>query len=292
MLSNRNLERLEEHQMMKNIKVYLIIVLSIFASYANAKDLTILFLGNSYTYLPDQGTPDDPALPKIIKQIAQSIDPSLDIKYSFNTPGGYTFEKHFNDSKSQALLRESFDRVILQGQSIESLELPPEWGQYGIGVQSFSIYLPKIVDLALKSNPKVFLFVNWGWNFKNSSLQPGAEGLLFPPGNPKAGKPWCGKDKFELQQMIDDSYRKHSRGLPVSLSMVGDAWLSLQQSGLVGEDDLYLPDDWSHPSLLGSYAQALILTRDVLNLDISKSTYIPTEVDTHLGRKIRDFLSK
>ncbi|MBO9665221.1 MAG: hypothetical protein J7501_00210, partial [Bdellovibrio sp.] len=149
-----------------------------------------------------------------------------------------------------------------------------------------------VLDVALAKNSNVTVFVNWGWNFKNANLKPGAEGLLFPPESPKAGQRWCGKDKFELQQMIDSSYQKHAAGKKVTLAMVGKAWLSLQKAGLVGEDDLYLQDDWSHPSLLGSYVEALVLTRDSLKLDIAKVTYIPAGIDPKLANTIRTFLAK
>lgn len=260
-------------------------------AFANAKVVTVLFIGNSYVYLPGQGTSDDPALPKMFSRIVRSIDTSLEVKYSFNTVGSYTFERHFNDSHSQALLQAPFDHVILQGNSIESLELPPDWDQFGIGVHGFSRFLPKIVNLTMAKNSDITLFVNWGWNFKHSKMQPGAPGLLFPQGTAKAGQPWCGKDKFALQRMIDESYKKTASALPVSLSMVGDAWLSLQAAGLVNEDELYVQDDWSHPSILGAYVEALVLTKDVLKMDISKATYQPPEVDALTAKKIRDFLS-
>ncbi|WP_413577987.1 hypothetical protein ACLVWU_05660 [Bdellovibrio sp. HCB290] len=277
---------------MKNIKLIILFLAILSGAVAQAKDLSILFIGNSYIYLPSQGTPEDPALPKIIGQVIQSIDSKLNLKYAYNTPGGYTYEKHLNDPKTQNLLQNSYDSVILQGQSIESLELPPEWHKFGIGVQNFSVNLPKVIDLALVKNSNVTVFVNWGWNFKNSNLQPGAEGLLFPPGSAKAGQRWCGADKFELQQMIDASYQKHATGKKVTLSMVGNTWLTLQKKGLVGEDDLYLKDDWSHPSVLGSYVEALVLTRDALKLDISKATFVPAGVDQKLAKSIRELLTK
>jgi hypothetical protein len=278
---------------MRTIKLsFLLLSIFLGASIASAKDISVLFIGNSYIYLPEQGSPEDPALPKIIDQIIQSIDSSLRLQYAFNTPGGYTYQKHYNDVKTQSLLKDSYDHVILQGQSIESLDLPPEWHKFGIGVQSFSVYLPKVIDLALAQNSDITVFVNWGWNFKNSNLQSGAEGLLYPPGSPKAGQRWCGKDKFELQHMISDSYKKHTASYKISLSMVGDAWLSLQHAGLVGDDDLYLKNDWSHPSILGAYVEALVLIRDVLKLDISKATYVPDGVNQKLGKSVRDFLTK
>lgn len=163
--------------------------------------------------------------------------------------------------------------------------------KFGIGVQSFSVYLPKLVEIALKNNESLTLFVNWGWNFKNDFLQPGAEGLTFPPGSPRAGEAWCGHDKFEFQNMINDSYRKIASSFPTQLSFVGSSWLDLQNAGLVNEDELYIPDDWSHPSVLGGYVTALVLVRDVLKMDISRSNYAPESINSKFAKAIRIFLA-
>jgi hypothetical protein len=270
----------------------LILLLLGFVTNAQAKDLSVLFIGNSYTYLEGQGQPSDPALPKIIQQIAESVDPSLRIAYAFNTPGGWSFEKHFNDPLSAKLMAAHYDEVILQGQSIESLELTPWWQENGNpGVKSFEVFLPKTLDLVFKSNSNVTLYVNWGWNPRNPLLQDSQPGLYFPVGTPRAGTKWCGRDKFEYQKMIDDSYALHSQGYPVVLSHVGDAWLSLQTAGLVTEDELYLNGDWSHPSVLGGFVTGLTLARDALHLDILKNKYVPAGVESSRAVSIQEFLS-
>ena len=204
---------------------------------AKAKDLSILFIGNSYTYLEGLSTETDPLLPKIFKQIAESIDPTLHITYSFHTPGGYSFEKHFNDPVSSKLMSGHYDEVILQGQSIESLALTPGWENGGnLGVKSFSAYLPKVLDLVFQNNSNVTLYVNWGWNPKKSLLQEMHPGLYFPADSARAGQKWCGKDKFEYQAIIDQSYDLHSQNYPVTLANFGDEWLKLQIAGIFNDD--------------------------------------------------------
>ncbi|MBO9668530.1 MAG: hypothetical protein J7501_17160 [Bdellovibrio sp.] len=99
---------------MKILKITFALSILLTVSFANAKDISVLFIGNSYVYLPGQGTPEDPALPKLIGKLVESIDSNLHLKYAFNTPGGYTYEKHLNDPKSQSLLQASYDNVILQ----------------------------------------------------------------------------------------------------------------------------------------------------------------------------------
>ncbi len=258
----------------------------------SAKDLSILYIGNSYTYVPTMGDELHPAVPKIVNQIAQSIEPTLQIHYTFHTPGGFSFEKHFHDPNSVALMSQHYDKVILQGQSIESLDLPLWWEQNfsTSGLKSFSVFLPKILDLVFKSSNDVSLYVNWGWNPKNNLLSENHPGLYFPKGMPKSGQKWCGNNKFEYQEKIDESYRKNSKNYSVHFAKVGDAWLSVQRAGLVDEDELYLVDDWSHPSALGTFIAALVLVRDSLRLDISKNSFIPTGMDPVKIKKIQELL--
>ncbi len=253
----------------------------------------MLFIGNSYTFLPGQGSPSDPGLPKLVSRIAESIDPSLKIHYFFHTPGGYGFELHFSDEESLRLMKMPYDKVVLQGQSVESLELTPWWEQHGnSGVKSFSVYLPKVLDLVFTSNTDVTLYVNWGWSFKNALLQADHPGLFFPAGSSRAGQKWCGESPFELQKMIDESYLRWSRDYPVVLSRVGDAWLLLRSVGVADEDEFYIPDDWSHPSALGSFVAALALVRDSLRLDVSKNSYVPSGIDPARARLIQGVLAR
>ncbi len=275
--------------MSKIFLIFMMILTS--ADLAWSKQVTVLFIGNSYTYLPDFGEPESPALPQMIQAIASTIDADLSIKYDFNTPGGYSFEKHLHDSKSLQLLSKKYDKVILQGQSIESLELTPWWEMNGNpGFRSFSLSLPKILDLISHANSEVTLYVNWGWSFRHPALAANHPGLIFPAESEKAGKKWCGENKNEFQDLIDQSYQKTTYGYPVKLSKVGRAWLQLQQSSIVNEDELYLEDDWSHPSQLGAFVAALLLVRDSLELDISKNKYFPTGIDPIKASEVQKFL--
>ena len=254
---------------------------------AQAKDISVLFIGNSYTYLPGLGNSSAPGLPKMITQIVESIDPSTHLTYAFSTPGGYSFKEHLNDPRSVKVMSAHYDEVILQGQSIESLELTPWWENNGNpGVKSFKVFLPKLLDLVFERNLNVTLYVNWGWNQKHPFLKEGHVGLRFPPESHKAGQKWCGRDKFEYQNMIDDSYASISNSYPVKLAKVGDAWLFLQMQGLVTEDELYLSGDWSHPSVLGSFVAALVLVKTVFHLDVVKNRFLPVGIDPERARII------
>ncbi|NJL24425.1 MAG: hypothetical protein HC902_04155 [Calothrix sp. SM1_5_4] len=183
-----------------------------FTPAGQARELSVLFLGNSYTYLPDIGSPEDPGLPRLIKRVAESIEPGLRLRYDFNTPGGYTFEMHFKNADSIRLAGGTYDKVILQGRSNEALELTPWWESIGSpGIKSFSVYLPKLLDVVLRSNDDVTLFVNWNWHPSNVHLREDHVGLFFPEGHPRAGQKWCGRDSASPKPDQSELHPHHRR---------------------------------------------------------------------------------
>ncbi|RYZ70375.1 MAG: hypothetical protein EOP05_13385 [Proteobacteria bacterium] len=90
--------------------------------------------------------------------------------------------------------------------------------------------------------------------------------------------------------MLNESWALHSQGYNTKLALVGNAWLQLQDAGVVNEDELYAEGDWSHASIEGGFVAALVLTRDLLNLDISKATYAPPGIDPAQAARLRAFL--
>jgi hypothetical protein len=100
---------------MKKIKLcYLSILFVVFnfqlISQTGTKTITCLFLGNSYTYVND--------LPLLIDSLAKANGD--DLVYDQNTPGGHTFNNHFNNATSLAKINlQAWQYVVLQAQSQE-----------------------------------------------------------------------------------------------------------------------------------------------------------------------------
>jgi hypothetical protein len=258
---------------------------------AQAKDLSILFIGNSYSFYPN--TPENPGQVILFKEIVESIDPDLHIKASFHTHSGWTLEDHYKDKTSSDLLSQAYDQVVIQPMSLDPVDLPEWFEQFeGMkGLKSFSVYLPKVLDLAFQNNKNVTLVVTWARHPKHIFLQPDHPGRYFPSDSPRAGQQWYGNTVRDSQKMIDDSYAKYTAGYPVSFSRVGDAWLMLEQKGLVNIDELYRPGDWSHPSELGSFIESLVLVKATLHLDIRQETFIPETIDPVRARTIIEALA-
>ncbi len=275
----------------------LLIYLLVFAalsitSPAGAKEVSVLFIGNSLTYLPGLGTEKDPALPRLMQNIATSIDSNLKLRSSYSTHGGFTLEKHLADGDAVKLMEGNYDKVILQGYSIESLMLPPWWDPQRIGEKFFADSLGKILKKVATKNQNITLYVPWGLNPQNSLLQERHPGLRFPPGTVNVGKKWCGDNKYEYQNKINEGYKRNTQGYTVKFSYVGSVWLELQDAGLVTQDELYIPGDWKHASSLGGFITALVLVRDVLQLDISKNKFVPPGISAERAHKIQVKLSK
>ncbi|WP_413587256.1 hypothetical protein [Bdellovibrio sp. HCB274] len=278
--------------MRKITPLLLFILMTLQVSPSWSREISVLFLGNSYTHLPGYGTDEDPALPRMIREIAKTIDPELVINYDFNVPGGYSFERHYYNEQSKTLMQKAYDHVILQGHSIESLELTPWWEATGNkGVKSFSKYLPKILDIVFQNNTDVTMYVNWAWDPQHEMLSEDHPGVRFPEGTEKAEQTWYGGDKEAFQNQIDQSYKHHTQNHPVKLSYVGRAWLELQKEGVVAPEDLYRAD-WSHATLMGGYISALVLAKDALHLDISKNTFVPKGISDEKAKQIQQALAK
>lgn len=252
-----------------------------------AKDVSLLFIGNSLTYLPGQGTEEKPAIPVLMQNIASTIDPQLKMISSHSTHGGYTLEKHLANDQAAKLMEGTYDKVILQGYSIDSLLLPPWWDTQRVGERFFAESLKKVLKKLSRKNKNITLYVPWVLHAQNSLLQERHPGLRFPPGFANEGKKWCGENKYEFQDMLNAGYKKNTQGYPVLFSQVGSAWIELQDAGLVTADELYIPGDWKHASPLGGFIAALVLVRDVLQLDISKNTFVPSGISPERAKKIQ-----
>jgi hypothetical protein len=95
--------------MKKNLLLLLLFWLSISAS-GQMQTSSVLFLGNSYTA--------SNGLPQIISSLASANNDSL--IWDWNTPGGYTFQLHSQNSTSiSKIYQQPWDFVVLQGQSQE-----------------------------------------------------------------------------------------------------------------------------------------------------------------------------
>jgi hypothetical protein len=230
---------------MKKIYILLIFLPSLITAQSNAKKVTALFLGNSYTYVNN--------LPLLIANLALANGDTL--VYDVNAPGGYTLNNHFNDLTSKAKISSApWKYVILQAQSQEPSFSP---------AQVFSQTLPyaRKLDSLIKLNNSCTNTVFYQtWGRKNGD----ASNCGFYP-------PVC--TYLGMQDRLKQSYKKFADTCNAVMSPIGEAFR--RSIALNPNLELYQPDE-SHPSLEGSYLAACVFYEVVFQKSVLTNTYIST----------------
>ena len=193
---------------------------------------SVLFLGNSYTYVNN--------LPTLVAAMAHFAGDSL--FFDMNAPGGYTLgwepTAHFTNATSLGLIAgNDWDFVVLQEQS----QIP------SIPVLRDSCMFPAVQvlrDSALSSNPdtKVMFYLTWGRRFGGMQC--------FTPN-------YCSTAFADFDQMQDSltvAIKMIADSMEEPIAPVGEAWrFVINNYGMVLHD----ADD-SHPNLNGSYLAACV----------------------------------
>ena len=217
---------------------------SFFFSSVNAQPSVkkVLFLGNSYTQFNN--------LPELTRQFALANGDTL--QYQSNTPGGYTFQNHFNNVSSVELIQsQDWNFVVLQEQS----QLPafPD-GQFYTDSYPFALSLDSLIKAA---NPCAHTLFYRTWGRKNGD----ADNCQFFP-------PLCTYEGMD--SMLAIRYKEMAQATGAQISPVGAVWKYLRQHH--PEIELYHPDE-SHPSLAGSFAAAATFYTLIFGNDPASSPF-------------------
>ncbi len=228
------------------IKKYLLLALLGFSVggnlWAQSKELKVLFLGNSYTYVNN--------LPKLLTDMAFSTGDT--IFTDENTPGGYRLMGHASNAISLAKIRATqWNYVVLQDQS----QLPsfPE-----ADVEAMVYPFARALDSVIKENnacTQTVFYMTWGR--KNGDAQNCA---FWPPVCTYQG----------MDSLLALRYRKMASDNKSLLSPVGALWKYLRANH--PSIELYQSDE-SHPSLAGTYAAACSFYAVILRKDPTLISY-------------------
>lgn len=205
---------------MKTLTLLMLYISIVFSSFSQ-NETSILFIGNSFTFMNN--------MPTIFKNIA--ISKGKNVYVDSIVQGGKDFNFHANRIDTyQKINARKWDYIILQGHSNELAQ--PE-----SKVDKLSLpFATQIVDSIRKNNSctQVLLYMTWG--YKN--------------GNPKWG-PISTYDSMQFR--IKNQYLRFADLLNTIVSPVGEVWKTIRTnySGI----NLYHPDN-QHPSLAGSYTSA------------------------------------
>lgn len=206
---------------MKKISLLIGLIVCINSTTLAQDSLSVLFIGNSYTYVND--------LPTMFLNVTQSLGDNALIDSKSN--GGYTFQNHLSDPLTHTKIQsQAWDYVVIQGQSQE-----PSFPYDQVNLNT----LPPEVQLAdsVYANnycSQVMYFMTWGRQV----------------GDPQ----WDSINTFDKMNVrLRNAYLRISDSAEASVSPVGVAWKYVRDN--YPTINLY-SGDGSHPSVEGSYLAA------------------------------------
>jgi PKD repeat protein len=205
---------------MKKSILFVLLIVSFFS--VRAQDsISVLFIGNSYTYVND--------LPVMLRDLASSLNKEVTIGSKVN--GGFTFQNHVNDPATYTAINQNpWDVVVIQGQSQE-----PSFPTSQVNSSSYP-YAMQLSDSVLAHNAcsNVMYFMTWGRQ----------------NGDPQ----WDSINTFDkMNGRLYNAYRRFADSADAMVSAVGAVWNYVRDN--YPTINLY-SGDGSHPSVEGSYVAA------------------------------------
>lgn len=220
---------------------FLLLSLSAFAQ-QSSKKISVLFLGNSYTYVNN--------LPNIVQQLGYAMGDSIFV--DSYTIGGYTFQAHSTDTNTIAkIYQQPWDYVVLQQQS-QLPSLSPQ--SVNITTIPYALYLDSLIH-DNNSCTKTVFYMTWGRKYGDAG-----NCAIYPPVCTYAG----------MQQRLKESYKLMADTTQQIVAPVGEAFnLSMQYDSTLNLYDV----DNSHPSLAGSYLAASTIYSTITHKQIINQNY-------------------
>jgi len=127
---------------------------------------SVLILGNSRTFVNDT--------PAMLRKVADSAGSPIKYQIETNAKPAFTFEDHWSDGRTRTLLNETWDEIVLQGESSSQSSVKQS--------ESFKAYGKKLAQIAQVRSGRPTLLVNWPYDpseFKNYGPYNRAEHLDF-----------------------------------------------------------------------------------------------------------------
>jgi PKD repeat protein len=200
--------------------------------------ISVLFIGNSYTYVND--------LPTVFKNLTQSLGDLSTVDSKTN--GGYTFQNHLSDAVTHTKIQSrQWDFVVLQGQSQE-----PSFPTDQVNSQT----LPPAAALADS------VYSNWYCS----------QAVYFMTWGRQNGDPqWDSISTFDgMNGRLRNAYMRIADSANASVSPVGVAWKYVRDNHPT--INLY-SGDGSHPSMEGTYLAACTFYSSLFRKSAVGATY-------------------
>ena len=213
----------------------------------DAKNLNILFIGNSYTSYND--------MPGMILKIAEA-DPenTYNIHIQSITIGGALLKDHWNNINTHKIIDGyDWDFIVLQQQSV--------WALYDNTIKSTRDHVGKFVKKAKEKQANIVLYETW-------LRQPNSKWYSAPFS-------MASKNPTYMHRQIRQHTARIARTNDIVYAPVGEYWYNTLQTN--PEINLYMPDG-SHPNKTGSFLTALVFYKYLTGNPMERSSYIPEDV--------------
>lgn len=224
---------------MKNL--FLVLLTSTYLSTYAQDSISVLYIGNSYTYVND--------LPSVVNSLTLSLGDK--ITYNSQTIGGATFATHAGNSLTYTKIHSNpWDFVALQGQSQE-LSFPTSQ----VNAESLP-YIEQLNDSIHSNNycSQTILFMTWGRQ----------------NGDPQ----WDSISTYNgMQERLTNAAVRMADSIDASVSAVGVAWKYVREN--YPSINLY-SSDGSHPSFEGTYLAACTFYASMFRKTPVGASYIGT----------------
>lgn len=224
---------------MRRILLPLVLV----ALQAQAQQTSVLFIGNSYTYVND--------LPNTFRQLALSLGDTVTV--SSSAPGGYTFQAHATYQPTlTAIHAQQWDFVVLQEQSQR-----PAFSQGQVEAQVFP-FAAQLVDSIRANDPcsQPVFYMTWGR--QNGDADNCA---VWPPVCTFQG----------MNDLLEERYVQMAEDNDAFAAPVGVAWKQVRDTHPF--INLY-QSDGSHPSPEGTYLAACVFYATVFGEASAPAAYV------------------
>lgn len=211
---------------------------------------TILVIGNSRTSQND--------MPGMLRALADADHYAKVIQFKMGTINGSSFESQWGTPRTKALLAQSWDGAIIQGESRGQAESEL--------AKSFMTYGNRILRaIHLRSGTRPLLVINWCYDpslFENY------------PNMPKRA------DLFDRMQADQLRLAEESGARPVN---VGAIWERVRAT----MPQLALTTDGNHPTQAATYLLAVALYADLSGHDVRNISYAPEGLDATIALALR-----
>ncbi len=229
---------------MKSGILYWLFFLAATGLSAQHKKVSVLFIGNSYTYVNN--------LPLLVDSIVTAGGDTLD--WEVSALGGYTLKMHAYDTNTIAKInQQQWDYVVLQEQS----QLPSlDPNIVDTATIPYALFLDSVIHANNPCTQTVF-FETWGRKYGDAS------NCAFYP-------PVCTYDG--MQQRLLESYKLMADTCHGIVAPVGEAYRTCIAYDSTVE--LYSAD-YSHPSLNGSFLAASVFYNIFFHKSAAGNSYNP-----------------